>query len=722
MRNCGLAIFEQSAYSLTFTLLPNVLGANLWIVDCSKNGSEIISQLPQNYRYCFNNRFLPLLRRLRGKASMLIQEVILENFMSYEYARVRFRSGVNVVCGPNGSGKSSLLLAISVALGQSYTERSRKLSDLIRWGKDQARVTVILENVRRGKNRLVPRYDKDQIFLTRVLRRDGKYWFELENRAATKNDVDRLLSRLGVDPDNILIIMHQNMVEQFTVLSPQEKLRIVEAAVGLEAYRENVLQAQKKLVRTLSQEESMGKLLESAEQTLNYWREQYDRFQEKKQLQAQRRFLERELAWAEVERRERIITELEVDRKKEQEILDEIKEEAKATEANLESDTKETQQLRTEWKTLFDDRLSLERQRATNESKADLCGQILTETLILETSALKLKAVNQTIPLTEEGPPRFKLLKSENLRELIQDSNQHLLKLDDEIQANQKKTHGLEQEIEKTDSQILDARIKKALLIYRRENAIAAVESLEKELKQSKTRLAEATEKAEQSGPRIAVLKGAGEILDEIRLTEGHLAALTDVSEDIEKMYENYSKLYLELKEKAQLVAENREKTLEEVKTRMQAWRTVIQSLLDRANLEYQKILTQTQALGEVRLINEHDIESAGLEILVGFKGGKPVPLDGYTQSGGERTTATMSFLLALQQHVRSPFRAVDEYDIHMDPKNRELIAKMLISTVTDGNAQYVVITPSQITFAKEEVNIITVQNVEGKSVIREVA
>jgi chromosome segregation protein len=497
---------------------------------------------------------------------------------------------------------------------------------------------------------------------------------------------------------------------------------MVEAAVGLEAYRENVLQAQKKLVRTLSQEESMGKLLESAEQTLNYWREQYDRFQEKKQLQAQRRFLERELAWAEVERRESIITELEADRKKEQETLDEIEEEAKTTETNLESATKEIQQLKTEWKTLFDDRLSLERQRATNESKADLCGQILTETLILETSALKLKAVNQTIPLTEEGPPRFKLLKSENLRELIQDSNQHLLKLDNEIQVNQTKTNGLEQEIEKTDSQILDARIKKALLEYRREDAIAAVESLEKELKQSKIHLAEATEKAEQSGLRIAVLKGAGEILDEIRLTEGHLAALTDVSEDIEKMYENYSKLYLELKEKAQLVVENREKTLEEVKTRMQAWRTVIQSLLDRANLEYQKILTETQALGEVRLINEHDIESAGLEILVGFKGGKPLPLDGYTQSGGERTTATMSFLLALQQHVRSPFRAVDEYDIHMDPKNRELIAKMLISTVTDGNAQYVVITPSQITFAKEEVNIITVQNVEGKSVIREVA
>jgi chromosome segregation ATPase len=81
-----------------------------------------------------------------------------------------------------------------------------------------------------------------------------------------------------------------------------------------------------------------------------------------------------------------------------------------------------------------------------------------------------------------------------------------------------------------------------------------------------------------------------------------------------------------------------------------------------------------------------------------------------------------MSFLLALQQHVRSPFRAVDEYDIHMDPKNRETIARMLLSTIKDAPAQYIVITPSQITFAQEDANIITVQNVEGKSIVREVA
>jgi len=640
---------------------------------------------------------------------MLIQEVILENFMSYEYARVPFKPGVNVIGGPNGAGKSSLLLAISVGLGQSYTERSRKLSDLIRWGKDRARVTLILDNSKRGGKRPVSKYSKDQLFLTRVLRRDGKYWFELENRAATKQDVERLLGKFGVDPDNMLIIMHQNMVEQFTVLSNLEKLRMVEAAVGLEPFRENVLQAQHKLTRILSQEESVSKLLESAEQTLNYWREQYAKYQEKKQLQTKRRFLDRELAWAEVERREGILKGLQADRHKEEEILNRIEEEAKTAKGQLEGQQSQQKTLKDEMKTAFSERLSLERGIAENESTFSIAQQLLEEVAVLE-------------PAIQKSASQFKLLRNENLREMLENSQQHLSKINEKVKENQTKMQSLEEAAEKVTSQVLDNRIQLALLQYRKENVMANLEKIDAALKDTKSSLNAAVVKAEQSGARIAVLKSAAEILDEIRVTDGHLAALTDVSEDIERMYESYSKLYLELKEKAQVVAENREKTLEEVKVRMEAWRNVMQSLLERVNLEYQKIMGQTLATGEVRLANGHDIETAGLEILVGFKGGKPMALDAYTQSGGERTTATMSFLLALQQHVRSPFRAVDEYDIHMDPKNRETIARMLLSTIKDEAAQYIVITPSQITFAQEDANIITVQNVEGKSIVREVA
>jgi chromosome segregation protein len=638
---------------------------------------------------------------------VLISEVILENFMSYEYARVPLKPGVNVVCGPNGAGKSSLLLAISVALGQSYTERSRKLSDLIRWGKDQARVTLVLDNSRRGGKRPIPKFNKDQIFLTRILRRDGKYWFELENQAASKQDVERILAKLGVDPDNMLIIMHQNMVEQFTMLSPQEKLRMVEAAVGLEAYRENVLEAQRKLARILSQEESISKLLESAEQTLNYWREQYERFQEKKQLMAKKRFLERELAWAEVNHHENIVKELRAKLEKERSLLEQIEIEAKNTEGQLLNQQNQLEMLKSRWKTNLESIISLEREKAENQAIVSLCEQFIIETTFIENEIAKKSSL--------------KLLKAESLKELIKNSRLKIARLDEELNGKRSEALILEEQIRKVEDQVLDARVKLALLNYKMENAKADIEKLDKALRDAEIQLNAAVKKAEGIGPRVAVVKSLSEILDEIRVTDGYLNALAGVSEDVERMYESYSQLYLELKEKARLVAENREKVLEEVRTRMQAWRTVIQNLLEHVSLEYQKILANLQAFGQVRLINEHDIEAAGLEILVGFRGGKPAPLNAYTQSGGERTTATMSFLLALQQHVRSPFRAVDEFDVHMDLRMREIVARLIVDHVGRlGNAQYIVITPSGFSVS-EGVNVIVVQNIEGKSIVREV-
>jgi len=680
---------------------------------------------------------------------MLLQEVILENVMSYEYARIPFKKGVNIVCGPNGAGKSSILLGISLALGQSYTERSRKLSDLIRWGKDQARVTLVLENLRKAGRRPIQKIDKDQIFLTRVLRRDGKYWFELDNKAATKQDVDRLLSKLGVDPNNMLIVMHQAMTEQFTVLSPQEKLRMVEAAVGFESYRRNVAEAQRKLSRVLSEEESVGKLIESAEQTLSYWREQYDRYQQKKQLIMKRRFLERELAWAQVAKKEKTVNDIKNQIEQGQEEIGKIEKDTQTVENKLAGEQASLSQAKQEWNRLFEERLSLERERARFEFELTTSDQTMKETrswsesrrVAMKDYLYKLEQLENNVPsgvdptdlrnqLTDLKKSYEELedtwiqqlnSKSENLKQQMEASSKQLASLEYHIPETDSQMSKLNQETEKTSQMLIDDKIRSALLHHKKENLLKAVEKLNKEFQSAKIELSNETKRAEETGPQIAALKSTDEILDEMRLTDGHIAALADVSEDIEKMYESYSKLYLELKEKAQLVAENREKALAEVRTRMEAWHTVLQDLLNNVNVQYQAILASAQAQGEVRLLNEHDIEAAGLQIFVGFKGAKPVPLDAFTQSGGERSTATMMFLLALQQHVRSSFRAVDEYDIHMDPKNREIIARMIISSIGGSDAQYLVITPSQITFAEESVHVITVQNMEGTSIVKEV-
>jgi len=670
--------------------------------------------------------------------------------MSYEYARIPFQSGVNLICGPNGSGKSSILLAASVALGQSYTERSKKLSDLIRWGKDQARVTLVLDNTHKSGRRPVQKINKDQIYLTRILRRDGKYWSELENRAASKDDVKRLLSKFGVDPENMLIIMHQNMVEEFTVLPPQEKLRIVEAAVGFESYRENVLKAQKKLSRILSEEESVSKLLESAEQTLNYWREQYDRYQQKKQLQIKRRFLERELAWAEVAKRQQITEEIKDQIQERQKAISQIENEIKSANSQLISLQTRLKEFKEEWHKLYENRLLSERAQAKTESTISMVNEAIEETHTwMETYQDNVKEWLNKIEQFESmlqrnpEPTDFKAQlteirnayekledtwtqrlknKNESLKGTIEKSNEELEKLASQIADIKAKIEHLNLEIESLNNNTVDQKINLALLQYKEENLRKGIEKLEKDLKLSLADCEEFRKKAEEMGPQIVPMKSVAEILDEIRVTDGHIAALADVSEDIERMYESYSKLYLELKEKARIVEENREKALEEVKTRMEAWKTVIKNLLEHVNIQYQGIISLAQATGEVRLTDEQDIELAGLEILVGFKGAKPLPLNAHTQSGGERSTATMTFLLALQQHVKSPFRAVDEYDIHMDPRNREVIANLLVSSVKGLDAQYLAITPSQLTFTGNDVHVITVQNIEGKSIVKEVA
>jgi chromosome segregation protein len=492
----------------------------------------------------------------------------------------------------------------------------------------------------------------------------------------------------------------------------------------------------------------VGKLLESAKQTLNYWREQYDRYQQKKQLRMKRRFLERELAWAEASKREKMVSELKKQIQKEQNEILRIESEAKNVENQLSELQGRLDQRKSEWRKLLEERLTLERERAKNESNISLASQTLEETQSWTEARQEqfkecLSEIEQLeMTLSEfQNPTDFKIqltqiradfenfentwvqrlnMRRESMKESIENSNKQLNRLNVQVADAQTKMNHLSLEMENNTNEFVDHKINLALLRYRRETLKKALEKLDKELQTSLEDLHEAVKRAEETGPQLVSMKSVMEILDEIRVTDGHLAALADVSEDIERMYESYSKLYLELEEKARLVAENREKALEEVEIRMEAWRTVLRNLLRHVSLQYQGILSQAQAMGEVRLVDEHDIEVAGLDILVGFKGAKPVSLNAYTQSGGERSTATITFLLALQQHIRSPFRAVDEYDVHMDPKNRELIAKLLVSSVKGLDAQYLAITPSQVTFEEEEdVHIITVQNVEGSSLIK---
>lgn len=65
--------------------------------------------------------------------------------------------------------------------------------------------------------------------------------------------------------------------------------------------------------------------------------------------------------------------------------------------------------------------------------------------------------------------------------------------------------------------------------------------------------------------------------------------------------------------------------------------------------------------------------------------------------SGGERSFATACFLFALWNSMRCPLLALDEFDVFMDPVNRNLTLKLLIEHARQSKSQYILITPNAL-------------------------
>jgi chromosome segregation ATPase len=683
--------------------------------------------------------------RVRGK-TMLIREVILENFMSYDYARIPLKEGVNVVCGPNGSGKSSLLLGICVALGDTYTERSKKLSDLIRWGSETARVTLMLDNtLGESGYRPVPQYNMDEITLTRNLRIDGKYGFQLNQRNVSKAEVVELLKTFGFDPNNMLIIMHQAMPSRFANINPKERLEILEEAVGFETFRRDVIEAKNKLSGVLSEEQSLGNLLNQARETLNYWREQNERLQEKKKLQKRQTFLQQEMAWSRVMSLEDQVRKLQSELSETELDLADAEEEMEQNTKLIVDSESLLKTLRIQREDLIEKRIDSERTIGVSEhgiiSAKDRISQLETNIVNsnqqrrrfetnyrnllnkLQNGYAKLddyfnlfKEIEETqVETYETFSSQFNEQRS-ILQTQLESYTRQLTYAESEAQKLVEEIEVLRQRIYLSNDQYIESRIRLALLKDRRQRLGRRVQALQGDIDRTIRDLKDSEAEAIIRGPRIETGRTGEEILNEIRKTQGILMGMANIPDEAEDMYESYNETFKEIQQRIEEVRENRRRILQEIEERNKKWRDVTENLLEEVNQRYKVLLKKLQAVGEVRLINSHDIEEAGLEIYVGFKGAVPTRLDLYTHSGGERSTSVMAFLLALQQNVLSPFRAVDEFDLHMDPQNKEVVSDFIVQTMEGTTNQYLAITPSQVTFRGKDVHIIMVHKSEAVS------
>ena len=648
-----------------------------------------------------------------------VKEIILENFMSYEYARIPLREGLNLIVGPNGAGKSSVLLAISVAFGQAYTERSRKLSDLIRRGKDIARVSLVFDNSPKSGRRPIPYSKSDTFMLSRYLRKDGSYWFEADYKEIDKSEVVRLLREFGINPDNLLIIMHQGMIEELGAVSPQERLRMVEEAVGFSEYRQKILLAEQDLSGLISEESSLLQLIDNANQALEYWKQVYDRYQEKRRLIEHRNLLVKEQLWSTEAKLRKAL------QGAEEKIMSKTRalEDLKSQQAEVSADAEESHQTlldkQVELRKLYYALVRAESEKAKDESAVNAYRSIKEDAAGLATSIDELS----------EGGREKNVRRLKDLATYIQDkgaaaeedARRRKAELDREVSSLQPEITRTEELITKTMESYVSFRVKSEVLSYRIRVTESDLRDLERSAKEYRAELEKMAPELEKAGARVETLRQPYEVSEELKLVSAHIQKMQDVPDDAEKIYNDYSGNIEELKVKLAQLQENKKSMLAELGSRKGVWKKAMEDLVESVDPAYQVVLSAADATGFVKFEEADAIEEAGLDLFVGFRGGAPTTLDPFTQSGGERSVALMAFILSLQARIVSPLRAMDEFDIHMDPKNREAMFKMILSQMKQREtSQYIVITPSILTVFDKTAHVITVQAVHGPSEVKE--
>ncbi len=651
----------------------------------------------------------------------MIREVQLSNFMSYRNASVPLEPGLNLIIGPNGAGKSSILLAISVVLGQAYTERARKLSELIRWGEPEARISVRLDNKTAKGARPFPQARTDEVLLTRVLKRSGDYLYLLNNKPITKTDMAEGLARMGLNPDNMLVIMHQLMVGRFGSVTPVEKLLMLEDAIGFGDYRKEVVDASSRLQKLTTEREAMSSILEGTKETYQHWQREYEKYEMKRKLEGQLRDLQRELLWRRILRKEASqdrlkdrISSLEKQASETKLDQDESERQSKTSKADIEALTRKLEQTREE-------QLKLEHEKGYRLGATKWIGKL--------SELVQTQKSNRADPRQEVSSGSVLIVQSTTLGNALAELKTELDAIEiAESQATKdydKSKRILDETVENVSAEtdlLVRSRVKSEVSKFKLSLIEEETKELETQLRLGNEELGPLRSQASQLGTAFENPRDLQPISLDLVATQERLRPLAHLSEEVERMYKTYGDIYEDLRKKATVVEQNRADVLGELRDRFDRWRSVIEKMLSDLSERYNALLSEVDGRGLIVLKASKDIERAGLELYAGFKGNEPVSLDGLSPSGGERTIALVAFLLSLQHFISSPFRAIDEFDVHMDPRNRETVSRLiyLASKANDTN-QYIAITPGQVTLPGEDnVHVIVVQNVQGSSLVKE--
>ncbi|XP_053202380.1 structural maintenance of chromosomes protein 5-like [Panonychus citri] len=127
-------------------------------------------------------------------------------------------------------------------------------------------------------------------------------------------------------------------------------------------------------------------------------------------------------------------------------------------------------------------------------------------------------------------------------------------------------------------------------------------------------------------------------------------------------------------------------------------WKPAVEALISRIDKNFSKFMSRLEYAGEVSLSHGDDVDdfsTYGICIKVRYRDNEVLKeLSAFHQSGGERSVATMIYMIALQELTKVPFRIVDEINQGMDDTNERRVFDLIVETASTNSSQYFLFSP----------------------------
>ena len=161
----------------------------------------------------------------------MIEQLMVKNYILFDYALIDFSKGRSVITGETGAGKSLLIDAIAYLCG------NRINSDIVRKGKDKCILQMVLSKPDDAILSLLEEDGfeiEDELIISRTITESGKSTIRLNQQATTAGFIKKLM--------NLLLDVHSQM-DTYQLMNPSVQLELLDNYAYCDDLKEKVKKA-----------------------------------------------------------------------------------------------------------------------------------------------------------------------------------------------------------------------------------------------------------------------------------------------------------------------------------------------------------------------------------------------------------------------------------------------------------------------------------------------